>query len=87
MTKTPSYDQLSRRLVKAQVEKYEFLKKRRLKINQVDPEAITVPDRLRALNQSKVDELAQSMDALGQQQPVTIWHDGKRPVCPTLRVL
>ncbi len=75
MTKTLSDDQLRRRLAKAACEKYDLLKKRRLKIKQFGPEEITVPRRLRALDQSKVDELAESMDAIGQQQPITVWLD------------
>ena len=79
MTKTLSVDQLRRRLAKAKCEKYDLLKKRRLEIKQFDPEIITVPDRFRALNQSKVDKLAESMDAIGQQVPITVWvhHDGQ----------
>ena len=79
MTKTLSVDQLRRRLAEAKCEKYDLLKKRRLEIKQFDPEIITVPDRFRALNQSKVDKLAESMDAIGQQVPITVWvhHDGQ----------
>ncbi len=84
MTKTLSVDQLRRRLAKAKCEKYDLLKKRRLEIKQFDPEIITVPDRLRALNQSKVDELAESMDAIGQQQPITVWLDDPDDAAQTL---
>ena len=89
MTTKPNDDELSHeelmdRQFKAECERASLLAKVRLKIDQEDPEEITVPDRLRALNQSKVDELAESMDAIGQQQPITVWLDDPDDASQTL---
>jgi len=50
-----------------------LLAKLRLNVEQEDPEEITVPDRLRALDQSKVNNLVESMSVIGLQQPITVW--------------
>jgi len=89
MTKKPndnelSPGELSDRQLKAGIERYTLLAKIRLKVEQEDPEEITVPDRLRALDQSKVDELAESMATIGLQQPITIWHDSPEGAQDTL---
>lgn len=47
----------------------------RLKIDQIETDSVTVPHRLRALEQSRVDELAESMVAIGLQQPITVWYN------------
>ena len=77
MTKKPndelSYEELVDRQFKAECERASSLAKVRLKIEHEDPEEITVPDRLRALDQSKVDKLAESMAVIGLQQPITVW--------------
>ena len=44
-----------------------------MKIEQEDPTAIEIPHRLRAVNPAKVKQLAESMKAIGLQQPVTVW--------------
>ena len=44
-----------------------------MKIEQVDPTAIEAPRRLRAVDPAKVKQLAESMAAIGLQQPVTVW--------------
>ncbi len=44
-----------------------------MKIEQVDPTAIEIPHRLRAVDPAKVKQLAESMGAIGLQQPVTVW--------------
>ena len=78
MTKKPNDDELSAeeltvRQFKADLERSALLAKLCLKIEQEDPAEITVPDRLRALDQSKVDKLAESMGTIGLQQAITIW--------------
>ena len=44
-----------------------------MKTEVVDPTAIEIPHRLRALDPANVKQLAESMDAIGLQQPVTVW--------------
>ncbi len=44
-----------------------------MKIEQEDPTAIEIPDRLRSVVPAKVKQLAESMAAIGLQQPVTVW--------------
>ncbi len=44
-----------------------------MKIEQVDPTAVEIPHRLRAVDPAKVKQLAESMAAIGLQQPVTVW--------------
>ena len=78
MTKSQNHDELSAedladRQLKAKMERYALLAKVRLKVEQEDPDDITVPDRLRALNQSRVDKLVESMAVIGLQQPITVW--------------
>jgi len=46
-----------------------------MKIECTDPEIVDVPRRLRSLRQDKVDQLAESMAALGLQQPITVWSE------------
>ncbi len=79
-----SYEELVDRQLEADLKRYGLLAKVRLKVEQVDPEEITVPDRLRVLKQSRVDELAESMATIGLQQPVTIWHDAPEGAQDTL---
>ena len=66
MTKTPKQDELTPEELadlqfEADGERFKLLAKLSLKIDQVDPEYVTVPDRLRAMDQSKFDKLAESM--------------------------
>jgi hypothetical protein len=68
-----SYEELVDRQSKAEDKRARALAKVRLEIEQEDPEAISVPDRLRELDQSTVDKLAESMAAIGLQQPITVW--------------
>ncbi len=44
-----------------------------MEIKKEDPEAIRIPERLRAFNPEKVKQLAESMAAIGLQHPVTVW--------------
>ncbi len=44
-----------------------------MKTEIVDPTAIKIPHRLRAVDTAKVKQLAESMAAIGLQQPVTVW--------------
>ena len=44
-----------------------------MKTEIVDPTAIKIPHRLRAVDTAKVTQLAESMAAIGLQQPVTVW--------------
>jgi len=44
-----------------------------MKTEIVDPTAIEIPHRLRAVDPAKVKQLAESMAAIGLQQPVTVW--------------
>lgn len=44
-----------------------------MKTESVDPCAIAIPHRLRAVDPSKVKQIAESMAAIGLQQPVTVW--------------
>ncbi len=41
--------------------------------DRVDPELVDVPKRLRTVAPDKVGQLAESMAAIGLQQPITIW--------------
>ncbi len=46
-----------------------------MKVEQVDPESVDVPERLRQLVPDKVVQLSESMAALGLQQPITVWSE------------
>lgn len=47
-----------------------------MKIKEVAIDHIDVPGRLRALDTSKADRLAESIGAIGLRQPITVHHDG-----------
>ena len=47
-----------------------------MKIEHVVPELVDVPKRLRSLEPDKIKQLAESIDALGLQQPITVWSKG-----------
>lgn len=44
-----------------------------MEITREDPTAIRIPKRLREIKPDKIKQLAESMGAIGLQQPVTIW--------------
>ena len=46
-----------------------------MEIRYEDIDQVQISRRLRSLNQAKVDELAESMSRLGQQQPISVWSD------------
>ncbi len=82
MTKNPnddelSHDELMGRLQEAEHKKWALQAKLNLKIERMDPECVDVPERLRQLVQDKVAQLAESMAALGLQQPITVWSEGE----------
>jgi len=84
MTKILSAEELADLQLEADRKRYGLLAKVRLKVEQVDPEDVTVPDRLRVLNQSRVVKLAESMAVIGLQQPITIWRDDPEGAQDTL---
>lgn len=45
-----------------------------MKTFPIVPDDITVPERLRAVNPSKVRQIAESMAAIGLQQPISVHH-------------
>ena len=60
MTKKTHNDEAARRTV-ADIEAMKLRQSKfRLKIDQIETDSVTVPRRLRALKQSRVDELAES---------------------------
>lgn len=46
-----------------------------MKSEEIMPDGVTVPPRLRAVDTAKVKQLAQSMEAIGLQQPITCWQE------------
>ena len=44
-----------------------------MEVRYCDVEMVQIGNRLRTLNPDKVAALAESMDAIGLQQPVTVW--------------
>ena len=46
-----------------------------MKIECVVPDLVDVPKRLRSLDPDKIKQLAESIDALGLQQPITVWSE------------
>ena len=44
-----------------------------MKIEQVDPCAISIPRRLRAPDPAKTKQIGESMAAIGLQQPIAVW--------------
>ncbi len=46
-----------------------------MKIERVVPDEVGVPKRLRSLDPNKIKQLAESIDALGLQQPITVWSE------------
>ncbi|MCH8858445.1 MAG: ParB N-terminal domain-containing protein, partial [Proteobacteria bacterium] len=44
-----------------------------MKIEQVDPCAVSIPRRLRAPDPAKTKRIGESMAAMGLQQPITVW--------------
>ena len=44
-----------------------------MKISTVDPTAIRIPKRLRAVIPAKVDQLVESMAMIGLQTPINVW--------------
>ncbi len=51
-----------------------------MEIGKVFTDGVTVGERLRSLDQAKVDSLAESMEAIGLQQPISIYVEGDEPV-------
>jgi len=45
----------------------------KMKIEQVDPCAVSIPRRLRAADPAKIKQIGESMAAMGLQQPITVW--------------
>lgn len=46
-----------------------------MKIDQIWIDALVIGDRLRAVDETKVAALAESMEAIGLQQPISVWFD------------
>lgn len=44
-----------------------------MELGKVYTDCLTIPDRMRSLDQGKVDDLAKSMAAIGLQQPISVW--------------
>ena len=47
-----------------------------MKTEDIFTDHVVIPKRLRHVNDDKVNALAKSMEAIGLQQPITVWHDG-----------
>ncbi|WP_431861353.1 ParB/RepB/Spo0J family partition protein [Azospirillum sp.] len=44
-----------------------------MELGKVYTDSLTIPERMRALDESKVADLAKSMEAIGLQQPISVW--------------
>lgn len=47
-----------------------------MEVRDCEVEMIQIGDRLRSIDSAKVDGLAESMAAIGLQQPISVWYDG-----------